>query len=52
MQRYLAIRLAFNLVAKNPQLAAKVADTEIKRNCHITQSVASALADEAAFFTA
>ncbi len=52
MQRYLAIRLAFNLVAKNPQLAAKVADTEIKRNCHLTQSVASALADEAAFFTA
>lgn len=50
MQRYVALRLMFNLVAKNPGRAGEVADAEAKRNCHLTHNVAVSLADEASFF--
>jgi hypothetical protein len=49
VQRYTALRLMFNTVAKNPQRAAEVAAAEAARNCRLTHSVALALADEASF---
>jgi 3-methyladenine DNA glycosylase AlkD len=50
MQRYLAIRLIFNLVAKNPKLAANIATAEINRNCSLTLPVAKSLAEESEFY--
>jgi 3-methyladenine DNA glycosylase AlkD len=52
MQRYAALRLAFNLVAKNPELAHQVATAEVARNCSLTRNVAASLVDEASFFLA
>ncbi len=52
MQRYAALRLMFNLVAKNPSRAHQVATIEAARNCRLTHSVAVSLADEASFFLA
>jgi 3-methyladenine DNA glycosylase AlkD len=51
LQRYVALRLMFNIVASNPQKASEIAAKEAAHNCHLTHSVALALSDEAEFFS-
>ncbi|MCM1317647.1 MAG: DNA alkylation repair protein [Bacteroides sp.] len=49
MDRYLAVRLMFNLVSKYPQEALKIARKEMARNDRFTSMVACSLEDEAKF---
>lgn len=49
MSRYVAIRLAFNLINQRPAEALAVADAEMTLNCALTALTARMLADEARF---
>lgn len=46
LQRYVALRLAFNLVAQEPEIALNVARTEQARNCALTKRVSAQLLQE------
>lgn len=49
MRRYLALRLARNLVYTRPELARKVAGEELARNADMTKRLAAETLDEADF---
>ncbi len=50
MERYTGLRLAFNMVSKNPQNALKIAEAAMKSSVWIAADrLASALADEARY---
>ena len=49
MRRYLALRLARNLVYAQPRLAEKVAREELARNAAMTKRLAAETLDEAEF---
>lgn len=49
MRRYLALRLARNLVYNSPELARKVAGEELARNANMTKRLAAETLDEADF---
>ncbi|MDE7407710.1 MAG: DNA alkylation repair protein [Muribaculaceae bacterium] len=49
LTRYAALRLAFNTLPANLKQYRQMADSEIKRNCSLTQGIAQALISECDF---
>lgn len=51
LERYTALRLAFNLAANHTAIAQQVATQEYARNCPITRSTAARLIDECQYLS-
>lgn len=49
LQRYTALRLAFNTASQHPDVAMQVAKNEFDRNCPLTRTTAIRLIDECEF---